>query len=87
MTEVQTKEDSLLIWLGNTLEKTQTELDSLTSTVAYWKSGEYKNHASNMHMSETTVKELVDESLLQITALAYRLNWINQQIEKEALTA
>ena len=76
------KEDSLLVWLDNSLEKTQTELDSQISAIAYWRSHKYKQHASHMHMSETDVKDYRHKSELQCISLAYRLNWINQEIEK-----
>jgi hypothetical protein len=74
------KEDSLLVWLDNSLEKTQNELDSQNFSISFW-SGEYKNFPIHNHMSETDVNDIIHQSELRITALSYRLNWIHQQIE------
>ena len=75
------KEDSLLVWLDNSLEKTQTELNSQISSMGFWRSGEFKNHPANYDMSEADVNDLIQQCELRITSLAYRLNWIHQQIE------
>jgi hypothetical protein len=75
------KEDSLLVWLDNSLQETQNELNSKTFQIGFWRSGEWKNFPSWNDSNETDVNELINESELEITLLSYRLNWIEQQIK------
>jgi hypothetical protein len=75
------KEDSLLVWLDNSLQETQNELNSTTSQIGFWRSGEWKNFPAHNDINETDVNKLINKSELQITLLSYRLNWIEQQIE------
>lgn len=75
------KEDSLLVWLDNSMRETQKQIDSTISSLAYWRSGKWEENPSNDELTETDLRDIMYDCELQITKLSFRLDWINKQIE------